>query len=114
MVMDSGTWCNFSGFLAICDECYSKFNGNFSSVEDKLFWKHSDYGKFTVKSAYLDAIGYFDPRPNQVNFDKTKCQRLIWNLQIIPKLKFSFESSKRFHTCGSKFTRTPFTSDWFM
>ena len=56
-------------------------------ISDKLIWKHSVNGMFTVKSAYFVAKQVLGKMVHP-NFNKINAWKIIWIANVSPKVKF--------------------------
>lgn len=55
--------------------------------EDEIRWRFESKGLFSVKSAYLLEMGYYEENPNTCGGDKKSWSKLVWALSIPPKVR---------------------------
>ncbi|KAL6550592.1 hypothetical protein OROMI_021080 [Orobanche minor] len=54
---------------------------------DERFWRFDVEGRFSVKSAYLAAIGFYEAPDNMSEADRKSWSSLVWNVPIPPKAR---------------------------
>ena len=57
------------------------------SIPDKLIWKHSVNGMFTVKSAYFEAKQVLGKVVHST-YNRVNAWKTIWKANVSPKVKF--------------------------
>ncbi|XP_055959779.1 uncharacterized protein LOC130014847 [Mercurialis annua] len=58
------------------------------AVPDRLLWKHTRHGQYTVKSGYyVAASSYLDPTPAGYNSLRSVNWQQLWNISIPPKVR---------------------------